>query len=199
MHFTPFIQSLISLLNGCKYVAIFVGAVIEGPVLMITCGFLIHAGFLDLTPTFIALAFGDLLADVIWYHIGYYLAEPMLRKHGRILRFTPEMFEKSKKLFEKYHERILFFSKITVGLGISLVTLMTAGATKVALKKYILVNTLGELFFVSMTLSIGYFFGEAYALVSDKYKLTFAILGISIPVTFIYFLTKYIKRKIANI
>ncbi len=199
MYFTPFIQSLISLLYGFKYIAIFIGAVIEGPVLMITCGFLIHTKFLDLIPTFVALALGDLFADIVWYHIGYYFAEPILKKHGHILNFTPEIFERSKKLFQKYHERILFFSKITIGLGISIATLMTAGATKISLKKYILLNGAGEIILISIMLTIGYFFGEAYYSVSDKFKLTFAILGICIPVTFIYFLTKYLKKKIANI
>lgn len=182
-----------------KYIVLFVGTIIEGPVIMVASGFLIHNGFLDLFPSFIAITLGDLVGDVIWYGVGYYIAGPILSRHGRFMSITPELFEKAKELFHKYHTRILIISKITMGFGMALAILMAAGATRVSFKKYMFLNIVGEIAFVAWMLAIGYFFGHLYVSIPASLKVFFIIFWVVVIALGINKFSKYMKNKIAHL
>ncbi|MDE2030846.1 MAG: DedA family protein [Patescibacteria group bacterium] len=198
MHPTILIHNLIDFLYTFKYFVLFISTIIEGPIIMIASGFLIHTGFLDLFPSFIAIMFGDLVGDVVWYGIGYYFAGPVLEKHGHFMSITPQLFEKSKELFHKYHTKILLISKVTMGFGMALAILVAAGATKVSFKKYMFLNTAGEILFVSWMLAIGYFFGHVYVSVPPSLKIAFIVFWIIFIIIFIKKSSKYMKNKITN-
>lgn len=179
-----------------KYLLLFLGVIFEGPLLMIATGILVHVDFFSLTPAFWILVAGDLVADVIWYHIGYFFAEPFLKRFGKFLKITPEMFEGVKELFHKHHEKILLISKVTIGLGIALATLMAAGATRVSLRKFLMINFLGEVVLVGIMLSLGYFFGEIYDFIADTMKVYF-IFGFMLSASLsFYFITKHVRKKL---
>lgn len=194
MDFVLIIQNFLLFLYSFKYVALFVGMIIEGPMLMITSGFLIHSGFFDLIPTFFAIMLGDLVGDTMWYNIGRYGALPAIYKYGKIFHITPEIFEKTEELFKKYHERILIISKLTIGMSIA--TLLTAGATKISFKKFISINFLAEIILVSGMLTIGYFFGQIYFSTPHKWKIIFLIFILIMITTYFYLLRKYVKTQI---
>jgi membrane protein DedA with SNARE-associated domain len=194
----PFFASLLPnflfLLTSYKYLLLFMGVVIEGPILMVATGFLVHLKFFDLIPAFFIILAGDLLGDVIWYYTGYFFAEPFLRKYGKFFKITPEIFEKAKSLFHENHTRILLISKITIGVGMALAVLMAAGASHVPFRKYMFLNFIGETILVTVLLTIGYFFGQMYVSISGIMKIYF-IVGTVIAIgVFIYLFTKYIRR-----
>ncbi len=173
--------------------------VIEGPILMVASGFLILLGFFEPIPTFLVIISGDLLGDIIWYYIGYFFAPPFIRKYGKFFKITPEIFEKAKILFHKNQNKILLISKVTIGFGMSLATLMAAGASHISLKRYALLNFLGELFLVSVLLTIGYFFGQMYVSISGMMKIYFLIGTIIAIIIFIFYFSKYIKNTVIKI
>ena len=174
------------------------GIVIEGPILMVASGFLVLSGFFGLVPAFLVILAGDLLGDVIWYYIGYFFAEPFLRKYGKFFKISPELFEKAKKLFHENHTKILLISKITIGVGMALATLMAAGASHVPFKKYMLLNFIGELALVSILMSIGYFFGQMYVSISGAMKIYFIIGTFIIMSIVVYYLLRYAKRAVKS-
>ena len=178
-----------------KYVLIFIGALVEGPVLMVAAGFMLRYEVVTVIPLYTALVLGDLTGDIIWYYAGYYFAEPIIRKHGKHIGVTPEVFEKGKKLFAHYHEKVLILSKITLGFGMAVGVLMTAGATKVPFKKYLLLNTIGELLLVTGLLLIGYFFGEVHALIPNQFKIGFIVLLVLLITGAGYGISRYINKK----
>lgn len=182
-----------------KYLLVFIGTIIEGPVLMVACGFLIHLGVFDPVPLFLVILAGDLVGDIGWYYIGYYFAEPFMRKHGHFMSLTPEKFERIKGLFHKYHESILVFSKLTIGLGLALGTLIVAGATKIPFRKYMFLNFIGEGVLVAILLTIGYFFGELYKYVDDSLKVGFVVGVCVIAAVGIYGFVGYMKRRVAKL
>jgi len=181
--------------NIIKYPLISVGAFAEGPVIMIATGFLLKHHLLKLFPLVIALVVGDLLGDVLWYCVGRYGAEPIMRKYGTWLGFTPTMFEKLKGLFLNHHKNILLVSKVTLGFGLAKGVLMAAGAAHVSFKKFLILNTLGELFLITVLLSLGYFFGNMYTLVSNPHKLGFLVIIIGLVVVGLFFATRKMKQK----
>ncbi len=196
MQLTSFVPHFLLFLAGFRYVLLFIGIVVEGPILMVASGILIHIGFFDAVTAFWVIILGDLVGDIIWYYIGYYFAEPLIRKYGKILKITPEIFEKAKGLFHKYHVKILLISKLTIGFGMSLATLMAAGATKVPFKKYIALNFLGEVVLVGVLLSLGYFFGQLYNTIADTMKIYFVVGFVGVIGVSSFYFTKYIKKAI---
>ena len=191
-----FLASIYGFVSYFKYLILFFAVIFEGPIVMVASGFLYHNGFFDFLPMFFIICAGDLVGDVVWYYIGYYFAEPFVRKYGYIFSIKPEGFEKAKLLFARHHLKILLISKATLGLGMSLAILMAAGATKVRFRTYMLLNTTGELFLVSGLLAVGYFFSNLYNSIERSFRGAFVIVSIIIVVALVYGFTKYIKNKI---
>ncbi len=191
-----FISGLHAFIIHFKYLLLFFGVIVEGPIIMVASGFLIHQGIFELLPAFIAIFAGDLAGDVAWYYIGYYFAEPFLRKHGHFLSVTPEGLEKAKLLFKRYHVKILLISKMTLGFGMALATLIAAGATRVSFRLYMLLNALGEFILIALLLVAGYYFGYLYASIAKGFKNFFLIGLVAFVALLIYGFTKYMKKKI---
>jgi membrane protein DedA with SNARE-associated domain len=174
------------------------GVVIEGPILMVASGFLVLSGVFGLVPAFLVILAGDLLGDVIWYYIGYFFAEPFLRKYGKFFKITPERFEKAKSLFHENHVKILLISKITIAAGMALATLMAAGASHISFKKYMFLNFIGEIALVSILMSIGYFFGQMYVSISGVMKIYLIVGAFVIIGGLLYYFARKVKGRIVT-
>lgn len=197
---TPLLASFYpvwAFIHQFKYVLVFIGVILEGPFLMIASGFLLHKGAFSLLPLFTALVLGDLLADVGWYYIGYFFLDTVVKKYGHILGVTPEIELRSKELFNKYHARILFISKVTLGFGMALATLMVAGASRIPLRKFLFLNFWGECILVAILMTIGYFFGQLYSSIVEGFRVVFLVGAAALSVTFVLWFSKYMKAKIA--
>lgn len=189
-----FATYVLEISSQIKYLILFLGVVVEGPILMVVSGFLLRLDVLAFWPTYLAILLGDLTGDVIWYYVGHFVAEPFLRKFGKYFGVNAENLQSAKDLFQKHHLRILFISKITLGLGVSLATLISAGASHVPFGRYMKINLLGEIFLAFGLLAIGYFFGHIYSSLSDDFKTIFLIaLVIVVPVG-LFLLRRHFKQ-----
>ncbi len=193
-----FLTYALNFVAAFKYPLVFVAAIVEGPILMIASGFLFRLGYFSLVPLYFVLVLGDFMADIGWYYVGAHFAEPMLRKHGHFLSITPEIFEKIKVLFHRYHEKILIISKLTVGFGMSIATLVTAGATGVPFKKFSVLNAVGEMILVAVMLTIGYFFGHLYTSIARDFKFVFLGGAVIIVAAVIFGFSRFVKSKIVG-
>ena len=180
-------------LEQSKYLAVFIMTMVEGPVTSMTGGFLIHVGQMDLVPMYLAAVGGDLLADIGWYFVGYHGAARALRKYGHFVGFTPAAMDKATILFHRYHIKILLISKLTMGFGFSVVTLITAGTLKVPLKTYILLNLLGGLIWIGFLVTVGYLFGNIVERIPENYRISSAIGGLCIAFSFFYFAQRKLR------
>ncbi len=184
----------LSLVAVLKYPLVSIGAFVEGPIVMIASGFLLRHHAFALLPLCIALIIGDLIGDILWYSVGYFLADPFLRKYGKYIGLNIEMFEKTKIAFLHHHQNILLISKMTLGFGIAKGILMAAGAARVPFKRFIVLNFIGELVLVAMLLSIGYFFGDLYSTIATQYRLVFVISLVIILVAMLIIVSRFMRK-----
>lgn len=182
-----------------QYLLIFIGCIIEGPILMVASGFLLRLGILEFWPLFAAIVLGDLLGDLIWYYAGYFFLDPILERHGRWFSITPELVAKTKNFFVRYRDAFLIISKATLGFGLILAVLLVAGASKIPLRRYLAMNFIGELGIVSVLLSLGYFFGEMYHQIAQGFRAVFLISAAAVSVGLIYGFSRYMKKRIQNL
>ena len=162
---------VIELVIQYKYAILLPIAFIEGPLIMIFSGVLYRLGYFDFFPLYFTLLIGDLLSDFLWYYLGYRATRPMIKKYGHWFSINEEVFQKIEALFHRHKNKILFLSKITMGFGFAIATLIIAGASKVPFKNYAILNLLGGLFWTAFLIGFGYFFGHLYSLIGEQFRI----------------------------
>jgi len=178
-----------------KYPLVFVIALVEGPIVMVGSGMLYRLGVFSFLPLYFTLILGDFTADIGWYFIGKYGARRFVTRWGRYFSVTPESVERLEKLFHNHQGKILFISKITMGFGFALATLMAAGMARVPFKKYALFNFLGGFVWTAILMSVGYFFGHLYTVIDKSFRLAFVVCLIVFVLLAVYGLGKYFKAR----
>ena len=179
-----------------RYTILYPLAIIEGPVLMLFCGILVRLGFFAFWPTYLLLMAGDLTGDIVWYAVGQHGARPLIEKYGRFLNINDQELENLEKLFQKNHMKILFISKITMGFGFALATLIAAGAAKVPFKKYIAANFAGQFVWTAVLLGVGFFFGNFFAMVNTGLRWAFAGAFLVIALAAVYGFGKAMQKRL---
>jgi membrane protein DedA with SNARE-associated domain len=169
------LAGLLALLESSKYVLLFAGSYIEGTVVMMTGGLLWRLGTVDFLPAFTALVLGDILADIMWYTIGYFGARRFVDRWGHFFGITQEIVEKIERRFHKYHLRILIISKLTMGFGLAVPVLVSAGMMRISFVRFVIINFLGGLVWVLAMMSVGYYFGNVIDLIPNQYRIAAAI------------------------
>lgn len=184
-----------------RYALTFVLAIFEGPMVMVACGILLKLRFFYFWPIYLSLMLGDFTADLAWYWVGFYGGRSFVDRFGKYFSLTPDVIEKVEDFFHKHQDKILFISKITMGFGFAVATLFVAGLVKIPFKRYALFNFLGGFIWTGLLLTVGYFFGNLYAVLNKGFKVAF-IVGLAIFMTAVlygggrYFKTLLLKNKI---
>lgn len=195
----PLGSELVSWLLAYRYPIAYPLAIVEGPVLMMICGFLVRIGFFDFWPIYFILMAGDLTGDIVWYQIGRHGARRFIERFGKFFSVTEEGLLRGERFFHDHQIKILFISKITMGFGFALATLMAAGAARVPFKKYMLINFLGQFVWTAFLMSIGFFLGQLYTLVDKSLQWAFIVATIVIIGLLAFGFGKYLRGRARKI
>lgn len=190
-----FLHNITIWLESSKYILLFMGCIVEGPVVMVVSGFLYSLGQFNFLPMYITLVLGDFTADIIWYCIGRFGTRSAIFKYGHFLGITPTTLEKVESLFNKYHQKILIISKLTMGFGLALMVLITAGIFKIPFKNYVILNLIGGFIWTVFLLTIGYFFGNVFIMIPGLMKIVFVIFVIILFIFGLKYVNQLIKEK----
>lgn len=155
-----FFESSFPTLIEYKYLLLFLGSIFEGLNSMVLGGFLVSVGTIKLLPIFLVFTVGYVVNGYLWYAVGYYAGAKPIDKWIRKDKKGRKIVEKVEEYFHKYSGRAIVFTKFTFSLTIA--TLIMAGSLKYNLRKFSLYNFIGSIGWVSLTLFIGYFFGQSY-------------------------------------
>ena len=100
------IPSLIAWVESSKYVLLFIGMIVEGPVIMLASGFLYHLGQFSFWPMYLTLVAGDFTADLGWYALGRYGTHRFIFKHSHFFNITEETLKKMEKAYRPFQHRL---------------------------------------------------------------------------------------------
>lgn len=142
------------------YAALFIAALVEGPMASVIGAFLASRGLLDLGGVYLISVLGDMGGDMILYGVGRSsrLARAFLRKrldvaeHHRLLSLWQG--------FQTHPGRVLVTAKLTHAAGF--LVLLSAGAARIPLKVFLGFNFLATLPKSAVFVLLGYFAGAAY-------------------------------------
>lgn len=173
------------------YVVIGIAGIIEGPILAVLMGIMVRAGYFGFLPIYITLMLADLVGDIGMYYLGYHYGRRFVIRFGKRFSVTEESVQKMETLYHKHKHKILFISKLTGGLGLPVVTLVTAGIVKIPFYRYMTVNFFGQVIWSAMLLCLGYFFGGLYSTISSVLGKSFLV---GIVVVLVFVLYRYSKK-----
>jgi membrane protein DedA with SNARE-associated domain len=186
--------SIIGFFQATKYPLIFIGCFIEGTVVMMATGLLWHEGVVQFWPAYAALVLADFLSDLMWYFVGYFGARKGIDRWGHRFGLTPANMAKVERRFHKYHTQILYISKLSMGFGLAVATLTTAGMLRVPLPRYIFINLSGGLVWVLAMMCVGYYFGNILAYIPEQFQIAFTIAAL----VGAFFGLKYLSQRLAT-
>jgi membrane protein DedA with SNARE-associated domain len=191
----PFFSTLVAFLQATKYPLFFAGSYLEGTVVMLTGGVLLRLGEVHFLPLYASLILGDVLSDIMWYWIGYFGARRFVLRWGHVVGATHEILGKVERRFHKYHLRILVISKLTMGFGLAVPILMTAGMMRVSFARYCTINIIGSFLWVAFVIFVGYHFGDVLVYFPEKYQ-----VGLFFVLIAAFFLgLRYLTKKLETV
>jgi membrane protein DedA with SNARE-associated domain len=175
--FGPFIETY-------GYLAVFIGAVLEGETVLILAGYSVSRGYLEFLPVLLLAAAGGIVGDLTYFMLG--------RRYGpRIIRRFPVLRRVRSRailVLRRWGRFSAFVTRFAYGLRIALP--MTMGAAKMRLLLFLVFNTLGAFSFALLYLTLGYLFGEAMQEILGRVRpyerwivLGVVLTGVSIWVT----------------
>ncbi len=164
--------------------------------LMVFAGIMMHKGSLPVFPTIMAAFFGALCGISISYLIGRTAGHFLVTKYGSWVGLTKKRFEKAHDWFEKFGKWALLIGYFIP--GVRHLTGISAGTSGFLYKQFALYAYMGAALWVSIFLSMGYFFGKQWLFLYEKIEigsdLIIIALIIIVPCALYYLYRKWRKK-----
>ncbi|HEX9973111.1 MAG TPA: DedA family protein [bacterium] len=163
------------LIQKYGYLAILIGAFLEGETILVLGGFAAHRGYLFLPYVILAAFIGTLFGDQLFFFIGRFKGREFLDRRPK-WRLRAE---KAQRLLERHHTLVIIGFRFIY--GIRTVTPFVLGMSNVKTWRFIFLNFLSALTWASAIGTAGYFFGVTIeAILNDiKHYERLIILGIA--------------------
>lgn len=168
---------ILELLINYSYIILFLGAVIEGEIFILTAGFLVSLSLMNYYGVVLTSFVGAVIGDILWFAIARRWGRAILDKHGRWLGLTPKRLGWLEKHFYDNGKKTLFITKFIYSFGHS--SIIVAGIAKMKWQEFLRVNWLANIIWVLVFVGLGKFLGASYYLLQNTMKhLAILIVGI---------------------
>lgn len=161
---------------------------VEGPVVTLAGAVAASAGYLEPVWVFFSAAMGNMVADVLWYTLGYLGKMEWLHRYGGWFGFREEYIQRFNRDIQTHAAKLLFVAKLT--LGFTIPTLVATGLSRVPLRRWFYVLIIGETIWTGSLVTLGFFFGK-YVQQLERGVEAFSLIG---ALLFIVFLVYYVSR-----
>lgn len=171
------------------YLAILIGSIIEGEMILLLGGFAAYAGLLAL-PWVIFTAFcGTLFADQAYFLLGRWQSR-------RILAARPSWkakMNKAEKLFRRFKTPLILVFRFLYGIRAVLVFVI--GMSRISKTKFAVLNALGAMIWALSVGTGGYLFGNGFEILLGKVRaVQLGALGALVIAGSLLWATRYIRR-----
>lgn len=146
------------------YLAIALGAFLEGETVLVLGGLAAHQGYLDLFLVMFYAFIGTFIGDQFYFYLGR-------TKGSKFLEKKPHWKEKSKKIYtmlEKHELWVILGFRFLYGLRT--VTPLVIGTSKISFYRFFILNALGGIIWTVIFSMLGYIFGQTIELFIEDIK-----------------------------
>ncbi|HYL19650.1 MAG TPA: DedA family protein [Burkholderiales bacterium] len=180
------------LIEHYGYIAVFIGAVLEGETVLVIAGFAAHRGYLDLGGVVAVATLGGFLGDQFFFTLG--------RARGRqLLARFPAIETKSARvqaLVDRYHTWLIVSVRFLYGLRVAGPVLL--GMSEVSHTRFAVFNLLGALIWASLIAGAGYLFGQTVEMMlsnAKRYEMEAAGVLVAAGIAFWLYRRMRLKKK----
>lgn len=157
-------MSLSGLILQYGYLAVFVGALLEGESVLLLAGFAAHQGWLHFAWVAAVAALGGTLGDQGYYWLGRRYGDAVLRRFpglsGRV--------ERVRGLLQRHHAPLIVGVRFMYGLRVA--GPLAMGASGVPAWRFALFNALGAAIWAPLVAGAGYLFGQTLEWLFDDIR-----------------------------
>jgi membrane-associated protein len=162
---------------------------LPGDSLIFAAGAFAAIGSLDVSLLFIALALAAIIGDTVNYWLGHYVGPRIFtRKNVRFL--NKEYLDRAHRFFEKYGGKTIVIARFIP--IIRTFAPFVAGIGAMSYRRFIVYNVVGGVAWVSLFLSLGYFFGNLPAV---RENFAFVVVAI-ILISFVPIIIEMARRRL---
>lgn len=152
------------LIDSYGYVAVFVGAFLEGETILALAGLAAYRGYLDFFVVIAIAMTAGFLGDQLYFFLG--------RHHGaRILARFPHAQRRADKfdaLLSRWHAPLIVAIRFMYGFRI--VGPILLGMGRVPAWKFVVYNFIGAAIWAPLVAGVGYFFGSVLEAMLDDIR-----------------------------
>jgi membrane protein DedA with SNARE-associated domain len=166
-------MDLAGLIDSYGYLAVFIGAFLEGETILALAGLAAYRGYLDLFVVIVVAMTAGFLGDQFYFMVGRY-------KGAKILARFPHASRRADKfdaMLSRYHAPLIIGIRFMYGFRI--VGPILLGMGRVPAWKFMLYNFIGAAIWAPLIAGLGYFFGSILESVLHDLK-RFEIWGFGI-------------------
>lgn len=182
-------------LGAWTYVLLAALVAVEGPVATVLGAVAASAGLMRPIPVFIAASSGNLVADSLWYGLGYAGKIEWVLRFGRRMGIDQRHLEHLEHNLLKHTVKVLFLAKLTVSFVIP--TLIAAGLVKAPWRKWFPPVFVGEMIWTSSLMLVGYYATEAIKRVQQGMEYI-VLFGAACFLVFLLWMGRRITKKQAE-
>lgn len=151
---------------------------IEGPIITLFGAGAASAGLLNPLGVFLSASAGNLLADTIWYGLGYIGKVEWLGRFASRFGISQKNLDQLSHGMSDHAVRVIFIAKLTMSLVIP--ALVTAGLIKIPWRKWFLPLCLAEIIWTGTLVLVGYYATQTIMQVKQGLELVLPILSLII-------------------
>jgi membrane protein DedA with SNARE-associated domain len=166
-------QQVLAWISHYGYPAIFcllmlgiVGLPVPDETLLTFTGYLIYAGHFSLVPAFATVMAGTTCGITLSYVLGRTFGLALIHRFGKYVHLTEERLAKAHRFFERVGHWSLTFGYFVP--GVRHLTAYAAGVSTVQPHIFAVFAYLGAFLWASTFLSLGYFLGDRWEVVSAQ-------------------------------
>ena len=150
-------SDLIQPMAGWAYILLALLVAVEGPITTLAGAVAASTGLLNPILVFVFASVGNLIADTLWYSIGYLGKTEWLIHYGGRLGIKEKFIARLQEDVRDHIHKFLFVAKLTLGFVIP--TLIAAGLARVPFRRWFGVLFTAECIWTGGLVLIGYYFG----------------------------------------
>ncbi len=170
------------------YLLMYLGMVAEGPIVTAAASFAAALGYFDVGIVFLLAILGDLTGDAAYYAIGYIGRRTVIDRFGHRLGLSRARMERIERLIKTHPWKAMVAIKFTFATP----GLIMVGVTRMDIRKYTMYCVAIILPRVLLFTVLGYYFGNAYASISQYIENAqyFLVMTIMVVLVIYYGYTK---------
>jgi membrane protein DedA with SNARE-associated domain len=178
------------LIEHYGYLAVLIGAVLEGETVLILAGFAAHRGYLDLGAVIAVGTIGGFLGDQFFFTLGRARGRQLLARFPKIEAQSGRV----EQLVNRYHTWLIVSVRFLYGLRVAGPVLL--GMSQVSHARFAVFNLLGAMIWASLIAGAGYVFGQTMEMMlSNAKRYELAAAGVLLAAGIVIWLYRRARMK----